>query len=681
MNLFKPQKPKLIFQETSEDCGFACVAMLLNAYGQKTTIEKLKRLFPNISSPLSFQHITHIFHYFGMETAVIYAPETFPIQPQGRFFIAHLLNNHFVLAANHDKQKYKILDPENGQNDISTEKFCKKASGLFLEVKQKKKTKLIRHLTTKMKYQIVKLGLLILFTYFILFLTPWILEQAIDSINKSNSNLFIIFGIGYLILKIIESLFQLFKNLSFTNMGLLLNTKLSKIIIQKIIKLPYIWVLGKQTAEIYNLSASVQKLPSLYVDGIIEGLADGIMAFLMCFILLFYSLPIFLLIFIFTSLLIVSKLICIKYAKPKIESSIKYKIQTDQHLFDFVKSMKCLRVFNCQLNLGLSWIKKFITYNHQLLHLNYYKNFYQVWRNFLLSVELLLLVTFTLKGIKIDKFTIGFFYSILFYRNLIHDCSNRLLDKLQDFQLTVPYIQKIKHLLQEKEQPVCHQPFFTDIKSIEINNLAFKYPNTDKYCFKNLSLQFEMNQTYAIVGASGCGKTTLLYLLMGLLQPSEGHFILNGQHRKNLVSKRYYQQIASVLQDDYLFPGSIIRNITLGKNNINISLVEKCLNLANLDGLVSEMPLKYYSSIGENGQGLSGGQRQKLLLARALYKQPKMLFLDEATSHLDATSELAIIQNLRQLPMTQIIVAHRQETIRQADVIIDLSKSNSALLA
>jgi ATP-binding cassette subfamily B protein RaxB len=189
---------------------------------------------------------------------------------------------------------------------------------------------------------------------------------------------------------------------------------------------------------------------------------------------------------------------------------------------------------------------------------------------------------------------------------------------------------------------------------------------------QQVNLQIAAGEAVAIVGPSGCGKTTLLKVMIGLLQPTEGAVVVGGVSLARLGVQTYRTMIGTVMQEDQLFTGSIADNISFFDQESDQDWIEACAQRAALHQDIMTMPMGYHTLIGDMGTVLSGGQKQRLLLARALYKRPKILFLDEATSHLDVPRERLINDTIKQLHMTRVIIAHRPETIASADRVIVL---------
>lgn len=199
---------------------------------------------------------------------------------------------------------------------------------------------------------------------------------------------------------------------------------------------------------------------------------------------------------------------------------------------------------------------------------------------------------------------------------------------------------------------------------IEVKNLSYRYSEHESFIFKNINFVIEAGEAVAITGPSGCGKTTLLKCLMGLIEPTEGEILIDGNPLKTL--KNYRSEIASVMQDDQLISGDIAENISCFSPEYNLERIKYCATLANINHDLEKMPMQYNTLVGDMGSSLSGGQKQRVVLARALYREPKILFMDEATSHLDINSELIVNKNIQHMKMTRVIVAHRPETVASA---------------
>jgi ATP-binding cassette subfamily B protein RaxB len=207
---------------------------------------------------------------------------------------------------------------------------------------------------------------------------------------------------------------------------------------------------------------------------------------------------------------------------------------------------------------------------------------------------------------------------------------------------------------------------------IELRGLGFRYGDGEPFVLRGLDLAVPPGQCVAITGPSGGGKTTLVKLVLGLLTPTEGDILIGGVPLARLGAARHRRLVAAVMQEETLFAGSIADNIAFFDPEPDAARIAHCARQAALEADVLAMPMGWHTLVGEGGGGLSGGQKQRLMLARALYKQPRLLVLDEATSHLDGAGEARVNAAIRACPLTRVLVAHRPETIAMADRVVVL---------
>ncbi len=207
---------------------------------------------------------------------------------------------------------------------------------------------------------------------------------------------------------------------------------------------------------------------------------------------------------------------------------------------------------------------------------------------------------------------------------------------------------------------------------VELRQVSFRYADGEPWVLRDVNLLFEPGESVAIIGPSGCGKTTLMKIILGLLPPTEGEVLIDGVPVRRLGLRQYRRLIGAVLQEDQLLAGSIAENIAFFDPQPNEQRIELAAQIAVVHDEIHRMPMGYQTLVGDLGTSLSGGQKQRVLLARAIYKLPKILVLDEATSHLDVFNERRVNQAIAQLKLTRIVVAHRPETIAAAQRVVAL---------
>jgi ATP-binding cassette subfamily B protein RaxB len=302
---------------------------------------------------------------------------------------------------------------------------------------------------------------------------------------------------------------------------------------------------------------------------------------------------------------------------------------------------------------------------------------FRIFNSLLIGSLAILVVWMGANRVLENLMTIGMLLAFIAYKDQFLSRISNLIDRLVDLTMLRLHAERLADIaLTQPEARGSLEPGEGGGRpvSIEVRKLRYRYGETDPWVLDNVSFRVEPGETVAIVGASGCGKTTLLKILASLLSPVEGEILIDGQPLAHLGAARWRAMIGVVMQDDKLFAGSVADNICFFADRPDLSRVEDCARMAALHDEIAAMPMGYHTLIGDMGTVLSGGQKQRLLIARAMYRQPGVLLLDEATSHLDAANEKLVSAAIRATRLTRIIVAHRQETIRTADRVINLDE-------
>jgi ATP-binding cassette subfamily B protein RaxB len=277
-----------------------------------------------------------------------------------------------------------------------------------------------------------------------------------------------------------------------------------------------------------------------------------------------------------------------------------------------------------------------------------------------------------------------FFVFRMFFVERLNSCVNYIME-LRRIQTHAERIEEVMtdeagwEAGEQREKPPYIPPDGSGL-SIELKDVWFRYGDDSPWILQGLNMTIEAGETVAITGPSGCGKTTLMSIMLGLLTPVRGEVLIGGRNLASITSTDYAKAIGVVMQDDMMFQGTVAQNICFFEAPIDMARVQAAAAMANIAADIESMPMKYYSVLAEGAGDISGGQRQRIFIARALYHQPKLLFLDEATSHLDMASEKLVAQAVRDLAMTRILIAHRAETIASASRVYRLDPARGDLV-
>ena len=279
-------------------------------------------------------------------------------------------------------------------------------------------------------------------------------------------------------------------------------------------------------------------------------------------------------------------------------------------------------------------------------------------------------VTFAIKG----GFSIGMVFAFLAYRLQFATTTKQLIDRFVDLRMLNLHLDRLSDIALSDEDKGFFEPEAGDRElkgEIELRNVTYAYSIHDPPVLKGVNLRIAAGEHVAITGASGGGKSTLAKIILGLLDPVGGEVLVDGTPLSHWGRRAFREHIAAVLQDDLLFAGSIAENVA-GFDQVDQARLDKALAAAAIAEDIAKMPMKHHTLVGDMGSSLSGGQRQRILLARALYREPKLLVLDEGTAHLDLQHERAVNQAIAAMGITRIVIAHRRETIEAADRVLTI---------
>lgn len=283
-----------------------------------------------------------------------------------------------------------------------------------------------------------------------------------------------------------------------------------------------------------------------------------------------------------------------------------------------------------------------------------------------------------------NEMTLGMFMAFNAYRGQFSQRASNLIDLVMQLRMLSLHNERLSEIaFSEPEKELPSRRVFTENTGVklEVRNLSYQYDPFSQPIFTNLNITVDPGESVALIGPSGVGKTTLLKVMCGLLSPDSGEILADNLEIKKIGLNNYRLGIACVLQEDRLFSGSLIDNISGFDDNADLDFVMECARRCNIHDEIMKMSMGYETIVGELGLGISGGQKQRILIARALYRKPSILFMDEATSHLDLRNESVINQSISALSITRIIVAHRPSTIASADRVIDLAQSKPVTTA
>jgi ATP-binding cassette subfamily B protein RaxB len=423
--------------------------------------------------------------------------------------------------------------------------------------------------------------------------------------------------------------------------------------------------------------SAIQTMQASMTTKFVEGIIDGILVIGTLVMMMLYSVTLSMVACGAVLLYVMLRWSIFSTLRSAKAEQIIHAAKQQTHFLESVRGVQSIRLFGRTEERRSGWMNTLADQFNAELRIAKLSVSYQTANTLLFSTERVVVIWLAALAVLNNQFSIGMMFAFISYKDQFSQRLASLVDNLFELRMLRLHGERIADIvLTEAEEDHFSIEVDTDdiIPSLELRNLTFRYSDNEPNIISGLNLLIPAGQCIAVTGPSGCGKTTLMKLLLGLLQPTEGEILIGGVGLGQLGMSNYRQLLGTVMQDDTLYSGSIAENICFFDPVPKQEQIQICAQLAAIDAEIGIMPMGFNTLVGDIGTGLSGGQKQRILLARALYKNPKLLVLDEATSHLDVRNERAVNAAIRSIELTRVIVAHRPETISMAQRVVVLEQ-------
>jgi ATP-binding cassette subfamily B protein RaxB len=356
---------------------------------------------------------------------------------------------------------------------------------------------------------------------------------------------------------------------------------------------------------------------------------------------------------------------------------IETAAKAQQELIETVRGIATIKLFRKEADREARWSDRHIQSVNARYGLDRIRTTADTGREAIQAMILILVVYVGAGQVIASTMTLGVLMAFITYQQMFATSAAALLDFAGRFRLLDVHLQRLADVMLEAPEDddvsIQGERLHGLGGAVAARHLTFRYAAIEEPVFADISFEIAAGEFVAITGPSGGGKTTLLKLLVGLLQPDDGQIVYDGMPLHILGVAAVRDQIGVVMQDDILLSGSLAQNITFFDSAPDLGWMRECARLAAIDEDISRFPMAYNTLVGDMGTVLSGGQKQRVLLARALYRRPRILFMDEGTSSLDTEKEREVNRNLRAMDITRLVIAHRKDTIDAADRILELT--------
>ena len=689
-------------QHDSMDCGATCLRMVARHHGRFYSLEYLREITFIGKDGVALIDISDAAEKIGMNTLAAKVGWDRLVDGLPLPFIAHWRQQHFVVVYEITPQYVRVADPAAGKVKLTKAEFL---DGWASDVIEGEKHGIILLLETTPEFyeregdKVDKSGFRFLFTYLRkyrrlliqlvvgLLLTsllqlvfPFLTQTIVDvGINNKDVGLIKLVLLGQVVLFMSYTSVEFIRGWIMLHIGTRVNISLVSDFLIKLMKLPPRFFDSKLTGDLLQRINDNHRVEQFLTSSVLSTSFSLINFVIFGFVLYFYNPTIFYVYAFFTVFYIVWIFLFLSKRKELDYKRFDQMAENQSNLIQLISGMNEIKLHNAEKQKRWQWERiqaKLYRVSIRYLALEQWQragaSFFNELKNILITFIAAKAVTegtLSIGGMVAIEYIIGQLNSPL--EQMVH-----FIQMAQDAKISLERLNEI-HSKDDEDGKTERLNVLPENGDLFLENVSFQYgSHHSPMVLKDMSLKIPKGQTLAVVGASGSGKTTILKLLLNFYQPTEGFVKLADVSLNNIQNRVWRERCGVVMQEGYIFNETIAKNIALGDEHIDKKKLLQAVKVANIQGHIESLPLGYNTKIGDDGVGLSQGQKQRLLIARAVYKNPEYIFFDEATNALDAYNELIIMDNLKEffVGKTVVIVAHRLSTVKHADNIIVLEK-------
>ena len=701
---FMNEKSLVYIQRDFKDCGPSCLKIICKYYGKIISIERIRLLCETLRNGTSIHQLSKAIEALGFKS--IYT-KTFLIKLLEAPLpcILHWNKNHYVVLYKIKKDTYYVSDPAFGLLNYKKKEFLKfwidgnadeytnegiallieptpKFYNNELDDKQPKRLgfSFLSRYALRFKPYLTQLVLGLLSGSLLQLVFPFLTQSVVD-VGIKNQNIHFI----YLILFAQLALFlgktgvEIIRGWILLHLSTRINISLISDFFIKLMNLPIAFFDTRLTGDILQRINDHQRIERILTTSSLDVLFSLFNVVIFGAVLAFYNGLIFW-IFFFGSLFYFLWIAIFLKKRAELDYKRFSEVSQEQSkVIELINGMQEIKLHNAEQQKRWSWeYVQARLYKVAIAGLRL-EQYQSVGSGFINELKNILITVLSAKLVIEGEITLGMMLAISYIVGQLNAPISQIINfvrELQDAKISLDRISEI-HLKEDEE--ILEQEKISDIPTnvdFHLHKVSFRYIGSDEMVLKDLSLDIPANKVTAIVGVSGSGKTTLMKLLLKFYDPNKGKIMLGRHDLKNISQKAWREHCGVVMQEGYIFNDSIAHNIAITHEGIDKEKLLHAVEVANIREFIETLPLSYNTKIGMEGIGLSTGQKQRILIARAVYKNPDFLFFDEATSALDANNEKAIMEQLELFfkNKTVVIIAHRLSTVKNADQIVVLDK-------
>jgi ATP-binding cassette, subfamily B, bacterial len=691
-------------QPDAKDCGPTCLRIISRHYGRSISLQQIRGLSETTREGSSLLGLSDAAEDLGLRSMGVQVDFNTLAQEVPLPCIVHWNKNHFVVVYKIDKgNRVYISDPSYGLITYSREEFIKLWIGenahenteegiaLILETtpaffqtefddhESKASLSFLSRYLLKYKSLVLQLAVGLLAGSLLSLIFPFLTQSIVDvGIQNQDLNFIYLVLLAQIMLFLGRMGIEMIRSWILLHLSARINISIISDFFIKLMKLPISFFDTRMTGDIMQRINDHTRIEQLLTSSSLNTLFSLVNLIIFSIVLLLYDYRLFIVYLVGAALYIAWISFFLNKRKELDYKRFSQVSQEQSKVIELINGMQEIKMHNAEKQKRWDWEflqVKLFKIRIKSLSLEQWQS---VGGNFINQMKDILVSFLSAKLVLSGNLTLGMMLSVQYIIGQLNSPLLQLIDFIKQTQDARISLERLGEIHDKDDEEDRDEQYASEIpqRDIEVDGLSFRYIGSDSLVFENLNLVIPYRKTTAIVGASGSGKTTLLKLLMKFYEPSGGEIRLGSTKLKNISPRFWRDHCGVVMQEGYVFNDSIANNIAVGEDHIDKQKLRKAVEIANIKEFIEGLPLSYNTKIGNEGLGISGGQKQRLFIARAVYKSPEYIFFDEATSALDANNERVIMENLEQFfkGKTAIVIAHRLSTVKHADKIIVLDK-------
>lgn len=690
-------------QRDAMDCGAACLKMIAAFYGKSYDLPYLRELSYIDREGAGLNGLAHAAETIGFKTMAVRIPFKELLSEDVFPFIAHWRQRHYVVVYKADNKHVYVADPAFGKLKLTNEEFLKgwisdiengeghgialllEASPSFYTLKNEKvnKTSFAFLLNYFLPYKklLIQLFIGLLAGSLLQLIFPFLTQSLVDTgIQYKDLNFVNIILIAQLVLYLAQVSVEFIRGWILLHLSARINISLVSDFLIKLMKLPLGFFDSKMIGDLLQRINDHARVKEFLTTSTLSTLFSLFNLVIFGIVLLLYK-PLIFVVYVVGALLYLLWVLLFLKKRKELDYKMFDQLSANQSkVYQLIQGIQEIKLTGSEMQKRWEWER----IQAGMFRINISNLSLEQWQSagavFITQIKNIFISFISAKAVIDGSMTFGEMLSVQFIIGQLNAPLNQLIGFIQTAQnakISLERIGEIHNKQEEEEDAENTLNEIPDNKTISIRNLCFKYGGPDsEWVLDNLNLEIPAGKTTAIVGSSGSGKTTLIKVLLKFYTQYKGEIRIGNTPLTQLSSRVWRSHCGSVMQDGYIFSDTIANNIAVGVEQIDKSRLLHAVQVANIESFIQSLPLGFNTKIGQEGLGVSQGQRQRLLIARSIYKNPDYFFFDEATNALDANNEKVIVENLNSFfaGKTAIIVAHRLSTVKHADNIIVLEK-------